>query len=1273
MLQLNAQQKRLYLFEQKRIKGGSFSIPISFEFDEKLSTIHLVKALENVIQQHENFHFIFQTIDNDIFIETKYHDIIIRTIKVKTEKDYKEIIQSDIEKDFNLNEGPLYRFIIFELSEKTVLYFNIHHLIWDGTSSSIFINDLNKAYQSILKNKKLTKNNLKENRYQNYIERDKRFLDEHHVQLIKQAKEFYQEFNKLQLPIDYARPKEFIHQAKMTYFELDQKYKSQVESYLEKHNINMYNFFLSCYAILIKRYTSQDQFYIGAPLLGRHSREDIKSLGFYVQTALIPFETKEDMELSQIYEDTLRNFSQAQKLARLPFEERTQIIDSDYDLSRTAGYQTFFMYQDFSNKKLEIDGIKYRRNHLSSGISQSELDLWLAIYNDRICGGFHFPIHLFKEKTVQTIQDDFLYIIDEIIHKNPQKIDDLHISARHENEIKENFYVFRSNETESVLRLFEEQVNKNPSKCAIKSKNGELTYLELDQYSNLLAQNIIEKGIAKESLIAVSVERDCPLMIALLGILKADCTYLPVDYKFPKDRIEYMLEHSGAATLIIDHVTEDHIDHKNKINLTSFINKLNAKNSKRINYESKPSQSAYIIYTSGSTGKPKGVELTIESMSNFLLSMQEKPGLKSDDTLCAVTTLSFDISVLELYLPLISGATVYIADSEEAKNSQVLAKIINDHNISIMQATPITWRLLFNSGWDGKNNLKVLCGGEKMPLDLAKELIRSCHSLWNMYGPTETTVWSTCKQLLDNNELITIGYPIRNTSIRILNQKFKNVPLGAIGEIYIGGHGLAKGYYKREDLTQERFLMIDGERFYRTGDQGRLTSWNEVICLGRLDHQVKIRGHRIELGEIEFQISQIPEINQSIVIIREDIPGDKKLVSYLTLKNEITETKIKEHILSKLPPYMLPEYFVFLDEMPLTPNGKIDQKNLPAPYAERLEIDDNLSLPKTKTEKTIAEIWKAQLAIPNVYLEDNFFDIGGNSLAAAGVFHKMSIHFKCNLELALLFEFPNLTLLAKEIDAIQSGKKRNFSNIVTLKNNQSDKNMFFFHAIGGNTLNYRLFVDKADDFNCYGVQSDGVDGHNVRISSLEIMAENYVRQIIEIQPEGPYYLVGGSLGGLLAYEVARLLRNRRKEVKPIIMFDTAVPQRKRSKIDQINRKEKKSFRTFGFDQMRRRILGLINIFYRLFRIPLPIIFRVPLLEFYNFLALKRYRPKDFEGDLYMIRIPIKEKGIYSRKDLGWGDYIHGKIDVDYVDAPHDEFIESSVVADVFEKFLKSDI
>ena len=430
-----------------------------------------------------------------------------------------------------------------------------------------------------------------------------------------------------------------------------------------------------------------------------------------------------------------------------------------------------------------------------------------------------------------------------------------------------------------------------------------------------------------------------------------------------------------------------------------------------------PDHLAYVIYTSGSTGRPKGVQVVQRAVVNFLASMQVEPGLTAEDTLVAVTTLSFDIAGLELFLPLTVGARVVIAGGTVVADGPQLMALMDCSNVTVMQATPATWRLLIQAGWRGDRGLRILCGGEALPRELADQLLARCGELWNMYGPTETTIWSTVYQVQSGEGAISIGRPIANTQIYILDSHLQPVPIGVVGELYIGGDGLARGYFKRPELTAEKFICdpfreTPDARLYKTGDLARYHAAGTIEFLGRIDHQVKIRGFRIELGEIEAVLAQHAQVRQAVVVAREDTPGDKRLVAYLIAKGSTPQVgDLRSFLKDQLPDYMVPAAFVMLEAFPLTPNGKVDRKALPAPDGARLSRNANYAPPQTDLERALAAIWQDVLKVERVGRHDNFFDLGGHSLLIVQVHARLGSITPMPITIADLFRFPTVATL----------------------------------------------------------------------------------------------------------------------------------------------------------------------------------------------------------------------------------------------------------------------
>src|SRR6266516_3928945 len=542
-----------------------------------------------------------------------------------------------------------------------------------------------------------------------------------------------------------------------------------------------------------------------------------------------------------------------------------------------------------------------------------------------------------------------------------------------------------------IHQLFEEQVERTPEAAAVCFEDEQLTYCELNQRANQLARHLQRYEVGPEVLVGLCVERSLEMVVGLLGILKAGGAYVPLDPTYPPERIAFMLEDAHVRVL----VTQQHLLTRlpahgtTVVCLDADVAELTQQSEANVLSAVTSDHLAYVIYTSGSTGRPKGVQILHRAVVNFLLSMRQQPGLTAQDTLLAITTLSFDIAALELFLPLIVGARVIVASRETAADGAALAETLTQARVTVMQATPIPWRMLLAAGWQGNPDLKILCGGEALPLDLAHQLLPRAASLWNLYGPTETTIWSTLCKIEPRDDVVSIGRPIANTQIYLLDTHLQLVPVGVSGELFIGGDGLARGYLNRPELTAERFIPHPfsnepGACLYRTGDLARYRPDGTIEHLGRLDFQVKLRGFRIELGEIETVLSQHPGVRLAVVVAREDASGDKRLVAYIVLheKRIVTLSELQSHVMKQLPTYMVPSAFMLLETFPLTSNGKIDRLALPAPKHTRPELQEDFVAPRTSVEEAVRGIWLQILKIEQIGIHDDFFELGGDSLMA---------------------------------------------------------------------------------------------------------------------------------------------------------------------------------------------------------------------------------------------------------------------------------------------------
>ena len=620
-----------------------------------------------------------------------------------------------------------------------------------------------------------------------------------------------------------------------------------------------------------------------------------------------------------------------------------------------------------------------------------------------------------------------------------------------------------------IHQLVETQVERTPDAIAALFEDERLSYRELNARANQVAHYLQSLGVGPEVLVGICVERSIEMLVGLLGILKAGGAYVPLDPGFPQQRLQFMLADAQISVLLTQERLLAALPELKAqvVSLDRDWSAIAQASPKNLDSDVTAENLAYVIYTSGSTGTPKGVQVQHQSVVNFLTSMQVSPGLQSTDRLAAVTTLSFDIAALELYLPLITGAAVAIMPLAVTKDGHQLKAQLNSTQATVMQATPATWQMLLDAGWSSASTpMTLLCGGEALSYELSCQLLASGQKLWNLYGPTETTIWSTrfcaerssSKKEQYSKQPIAIGRPIANTQLYILDSYLQPVPIGVAGELHIGGAGLARGYLNRPELTAGKFIVspfvegesqqseassqqssssspsplpassrprvsasLPGAHLYKTGDLARYLPDGNIEFLGRIDHQAKIRGFRIELGEIEAALAQHPAVQQSVAIVREDVFDGKRLIAYIipTQNQALTIDELRRFLKQQLPKYMMPEVFMLLDSLPLTPNGKVDRRALPAPDLSRSDLSNPFVAPRTVVEQQLADIWAEVLNIEKVGIHDNFFDLGGHSLLATQVASRVRQVFSTEFPLATLFESPTLAELSEFIEMLR--------------------------------------------------------------------------------------------------------------------------------------------------------------------------------------------------------------------------------------------------------------
>ncbi|WP_422923904.1 non-ribosomal peptide synthetase [Singulisphaera sp. PoT] len=701
--------------------------------------------------------------------------------------------------------------------------------------------------------------------------------------------------------------------------------------------------------------------------------------------------------------------------------------------------------------------------------------------------------------------------------------------------------------TECIHELFEAQVRLTPNAIAVTFEGQSLTYLELDRRANQLARVLRHRGVGPGVLVGHCLGRGPEMVVGILGILKAGGAYVPLNPSDPANRLQFEFRDSGIGVLLTESRLLPSLPaHGAQVFLVDDHEAIDSCPYMSSWPRTAPSELAYVIYTSGTTGLPKGVAIPHRAVVNLLKSMRWRPGIARSDIMLAVTPLSFDIAILELLLPLTVGASCEIVGREVARDGVKLAERLTASGITVMQATPATWLMLLESGWQGNDSLKILCGGEAMTRELADRLLPRCESLWNMYGPTETTVWSTVERVEPSDGPIPLGLPIANTTVHILGPDLKPVPPGDEGELYIGGAGLARGYWNRPELTAERFIPNPfksrrGTRLYKTGDLARRHAGGVIEFLGRADHQVKIRGHRIELGAIDSWLSRHPAVLRAVTVAHQEVLDQKRLVSYVVLrKTEREETPLatagplRRFLAERLEEYMLPGAFVMLDEMPLTPNGKVDRNALPAPGNDALRQEIPYVAPRDDLERNLVAAWEEVLGASPVGIEDNFFALGGHSLLALRLATKVEQACADRFAVADLIQAPTVRRLAVRLRAARLDASRS-----TLVEVQAGSSRPPFICLPGGTgvidglgaLSIRHLAGLlGPDQPVITFEYPAANLCRSHTVDIEGLAKTFVRDLRERFPEGPYHIGGYSIGAYFAFEMARLLREEGYEV-----------------------------------------------------------------------------------------------------------------------------------------------
>jgi amino acid adenylation domain-containing protein len=1012
-------------------ESGAYIVQSCYEVQGSLNLIAFEQAWQQVINRHsilrtafvwENLEKPLQVVGKEINSLTLYQDWQHLTLEQqKTQLNF--LLKTKRKQGFNLAKAPLMSFNLIKIRDNIYQFiWTYHHLLLDGWSVPLIVKEFIALYETIIQGQNSPLE--KPRPYRDYIA----WLQQ---QDLSNAKTFWsQRLKGLTTPTTIIRLTHRLNSPNQNYQEkhlqLSEEITEKILSFAKPNKLTVNTLVQAAWAIILSYYSGENDVIFGATYSGRPTSltEAEQMVGLFINTLPVRVFINEKETLLEWIKKFQTQQIEAQQYQYIPLVEIHRLSEIPRNLPLFESLVIFENYPVDTDLKQSLKNIQIQN---VSTQEQTNYPLTLyAISDSQLSFKLIYDADYFNSVTIAQILEHLKTLLLSIAKNPQQELYQLSLLSQSE----QQKLLIDWNQTQKIFenlahihQLFETQVQQIPDTIALIDEYQQLSYQQLNTIANQLAYYLQKQGIQPEQTIGICLERSCEMVIALLAVLKVGATYIPLDPAYPKERLNYIIN-DAKLSLIITKKYIDFMQFKvpHILNLDEQWSVITQQKIDHIFTQITLDNLAYIIYTSGSTGQPKGVQISHRALSNFLLGINPTLNCTPSDILLSVTSLSFDIAALELYLPLMVGARVIIASQQTIKNSQKLQQQINQFNITMMQATPATWQMLILGGWTGKHNLKILSGGEALDPKLAQQLTQNSQQLFNLYGPTETTIWSSIYQVknlenLDQYSTVLIGRPLANTEFYILDKNLQPVPIGVPGELYIGGVGVARGYFNRADLTAERFLpnpfKNTSERLYKTGDLAEYLEDGNVEYLGRLDSQVKLRCFRIELGEIEAVLRQHPKVQQAVVVVNSQAE-EKRLIACIVSadKLEINVTVLREFLAEKLPIYMIPSAFVMLDVLPLTPNGKIDRRALPTPEKVRPQLEATYVIPKTEIEKTIAQIWQKALNLENIGIHDNFFDLGGHSLLMVRVHSQLRAAFSSDIPLVEMFRYPTIHALA---------------------------------------------------------------------------------------------------------------------------------------------------------------------------------------------------------------------------------------------------------------------
>jgi amino acid adenylation domain-containing protein len=1181
-LPLSYGQERLWFLD--RLESGTpvYNNPVELRLEGTLHVHSLRRALAEVIRRHEVLRTRYemadgrprQVIDTESALEMPMADLR-NLAPEKREPELRRLCDREGARPFDLRAGPIMHSRLFRMGEGDhVLFLNVHHIAWDGWSEAVLIRELGKLYDAYSRGEDSPLPELPI-QYADYAT-----WQREHLETTDQLKYWRKQLEGapalLELPSAQPRPAVQSVRGGAEVITLRPDLVRQLKSLSQAEGVSLFMTLLAGFQVLLSRHTGREDIIVGSPIAGRTRTELEGLIGFFVNTLVLRGNlagnpTFRDL-LKRVREMTLGAYAHQE----LPFETLVKDLRPERNLCYNPLCQVMFVLQNIPAPERQFGDLTIKMAPVSPASAQYDLSLYLREQPGGMTATIEYRVDMYDAQAVRRLLDSYEVLLEGIVAAPSRRISSLPLlPVREKHRILEewNDTLTDTARHHCLHDLFEAQAASTPDATALVFEDKSLTYGELDARSNQLARHLRKLGVGRESLVAVCAERSIEMVVGLLGILKAGGAYVPLDPEYPRQRLAFMLEDSGVEVLLTQGRSVQSLPESSVrlVRLDADWAEIASENSSHFESGASATDAAYMIYTSGSTGQPKGVINNHEGIVNRLLWMRDKYPNVPGERVLQKTPFSFDVSVWEFFWPLITGATLVVSRPGGHQDATYIARIISDEKITAAHFVPSMLEIFLEQEElraTCKTLKRVFCSGEALPLEMTRRFhARLDAELHNLYGPTEAAVEVTYWASTRDNTLncVPIGRPVANTRIYILDAELQPVPVMVAGELHIGGVQVARGYHRRPELTAEKFIPDphSGDptaRLYKTGDLARFLPDGNVEYLGRVDHQVKIRGLRVELGEIEEVLNAHPGVRASVVVAREDVPGDKRLTAYLVSRNgAIKHADLREHMRVKLPTYMIPAAFVALDSLPLTPSGKVDRHALPKPDLDAAADKTMYVPPGTETETLLAGICGEVLGVKRVGTLDDFFELGGHSMLAVQYVARINNALGLKLRISTLFQNPTIEKLARVIDE-GNAEKRELERIlcneaaapvITVQAKGNLTPLFFLHGdwSGGGVYCGRLSRQMGEDRPFHALPPHRAGEQSVL--TVEEMARHHVAAIKEHTPRGPYIIGGYCIGATVAMEVARHLAAHGDEVSRLLMIDPPAPHARSESLRRI--------------------------------------------------------------------------------------------------------------------------